>query len=95
MMKKLAIAQIVLGLLIVLCSFVSVDKTRFEERTNYPTTGGDPPQVMISAIPPNDAVSELITLALGLVVAGCGIAQRKLRTKLADWHIFLGLYRNK
>ena len=90
-MKKLAVAQIVLGLLIVLCSFVSITKVRFEEKIKYPDLGGDPPQVMINAVPPNDAVSELITLGLGLVVAGCGIAQRKLRTKLANWHIFLGL----
>lgn len=91
MMKKLAIMQIVLGLLIVLFSFVSIDKTRFEERPQQTNLGGDPPNVLINSIPPNDAVSELLTLVSGLVVAGCGIAQRKARTKLANWHVFLGL----
>ena len=91
-MKKLAVAQIVLGLLIVLFSFVSISDVRFEERMKHPDLGEDPPYIAdLYAYPPNNAVSELVTLGLGLVVAACGIAQRKLRTKLAGWHIFLGL----
>ena len=90
-MKKLAIMQIVLGLLIALFSFVSIDKARFTEPTQQPNPGGDPPQVIVYALPPNDSVSELLALVSGLAVAGCGIAQRKARTKLANWHVFLGL----
>ena len=91
MMKKLAIAQIVLGLLIALFSFVSIDKARFTEPPQQPDPAGDPPQVITDTIPPNDSVSELLALASGLAVAGFGIAQRKAGVKLAGWHIFLGL----
>ena len=91
MIKKLAIAQIVLGLLIALFSFVSIDKARFTEPPQQPDPVGDPSQVITGTLPPNDSVSELLTLVSGLAVAGCGIAQRKAGVKLAGWHIFLGL----
>jgi hypothetical protein len=90
-MKKLAIALIVLALLIVFFSFVSIDRARFTEPPQQSDLGGDPPQVMLGALPPNGSGFELLTLVSGLAVAGCGIAQRKTRTKLANWHVFLGL----
>ncbi len=47
--------------------------------------------MITGTLPPNDSVSELLTLVSGLAVAGCGMAQRRAGVKLAGWHIFLGL----
>lgn len=89
-MKKLAVLQIVLGILIVLCSLVSVSKVRLEDRVVDPGLTEDPSQIVLNSVPPNDAVSELLTLGLGLAVIGFGIVQRKLHAKLGGWQILFG-----
>ncbi|AGG06693.1 MULTISPECIES: hypothetical protein [Dehalococcoides] len=85
--------QIVLGVLIILCSLVAINQARWTELpVHEPTYGPDGiPSIITDAPPPNSPLEYFLTAAGGLLVTGLGIIQALSKESLSKWYIALGI----
>ena len=88
--RRFAIAQIVLGILVIVFSTVSFAHARLNQPLHgLIIPGYDPP--VVTTPPPPTPLTELSTAALGFVIIVCAAFQQKAEVKGAGWQIVLGI----
>ncbi|XUW99893.1 MAG: hypothetical protein TUN42_08340 [Dehalogenimonas sp.] len=91
-MKRLALAQIVLGTCVIVFSWASFNHARLVQPPHGLTIPGyDSSRVFIHTPPPPTPFAEATTAVLGLAIVVCGAIQKQLKIKLAGCQTLFGI----